>query len=390
MSLVMRLAVLAVNQVLGDRADSLLSFLDGQFGGHASRLDQALHRASDRAWRSLEVAAAAESWWGACTDLLVPADEKELRRQVRAFLDALPPDEMPAALRARVPGEIQAARVAGLIPGPLPSPAQVKAGVESLACCADQAARARREQEELAGLSRVLRPHYPALADFIDLRPRGGEPLLVGAVRYFFRREVEEDPRLSAGLAADRAEGLAAAQKAGFDGLFQALDRHGGKLESLLSGVAGQAARTLEAVEGAREDVASLREEVRRMAALLQAAVGRQQPSPTAAPPDWAGVGRLLTRVRAQPTMLDEARQLEDTAAAAGVAPGESGLPVYPQAPAEPAPPPPPAGKPVLSALFRPPAEQQQAPPPEQETQAQPPPKRRTISPLFSDKKGQE
>ncbi len=407
MSLVARLTVLAVNQVLGDRAQSLLSFIDGQFGGHASRMDQALHRASDRAWTSLEVASGGESWWDAFTGLLVQADEKELRRQVRAFLDSLPPADLPSATRAKVAGEIRAARQAGMIPGPLPSPAQVRAGVEALACCADQAARARREQDELAGLSAALRPRYPALAGFIDLRPRGGEPLLVSAVRYFFRREVENDPRLAASLAADRAEGMAAAQKAGFDGLFDALTTQGGRLESLLGDVAGLATRTLEAAEETRDDVAAMRAEMRRMAAMLQAVLERQQaPPPAQAPaksavapaavpapptplPDWMQVRRLLTRVHAQPTLVAEAQQLENAAIAAGFTPGESGLPVYPQGPSDAAPPPqPPAsGKPLLSGLFRTAAAEPAKPAEEAPPLASPPAKKRVISSLFDEKK---
>lgn len=419
MSLVIRLSVLAVHQVLGDRATSLFSFLEGQFSDQASRLDEALHRASDRAWRALELAAAGDSWWSACQGMFTPADEKALRRQVRAFLDSLPPTALPgesADFCRRVVAELKAARRVKLIPGGKASCKDVAGQLAGH----DQDQQARREQAEVAELIGTLRREgYADLAMFVGLRPQGGPPLLVAAVRYFFRREIEDDPKLAAGLTSDRLEGLASGQKAGFDGLFEALSAQGGRLEEMLDTVGTQVALTREAAEDARDGVASMREDMRRMEALLQRLMEQRAPAlaappPPAAPPtpvsvspivterhapvsgtsptvvatteevpDWEQVRRLLKRGRAAPELAGEVARLEQTARACGLGKPRpvTGLPVYPadQPTSSPAQSLPAGGKkPLISALFR---EEPAAEAPVEEAPAIS--RRRLLSPLF-------
>jgi serine/threonine protein kinase len=72
------------------------------------------------------------------------------------------------------------------------------------------------------------------LGYLIALCPPGGPPLLVLAVRYFFRRAVEDDPQLARGLIFSKLEGLQQAQKQGLDALDRMLAKHGQRLEAAL------------------------------------------------------------------------------------------------------------------------------------------------------------
>src|SRR5712692_7447080 len=72
--------------------------------------------------------------------------------------------------------------------------------------------------------------------------PRGrgegnGPPLLVIAVRYFFRREIESDRELFQGLAFAQLERLGQRQEEGFAALDDDLTQHGQRVEGLLQSV---------------------------------------------------------------------------------------------------------------------------------------------------------
>src|SRR5262249_2208165 len=89
------LALKGVGEVLG--AEGVAAGVEGaarvlvdRFMDQSQRLTRALTRANVRAWRSLEIALAGETWWNRCTGLLVSADQKALRQQVQAFLASAP------------------------------------------------------------------------------------------------------------------------------------------------------------------------------------------------------------------------------------------------------------------------------------------------------------
>src|SRR5262249_32447468 len=75
-----------------------------------------------------------------------------------------------------------------------------------------------------------------ALAHFLSLRPHGDQSMLVVAVRYFFRREVEADPQLFAALSFTQMEKLGQLLEAGYDALHTALQKNAGRLEELMEG----------------------------------------------------------------------------------------------------------------------------------------------------------
>lgn len=256
MSLYRDMALLAVRQFLGDRADSLLRFMSDRFGDHGRRLDAALRQANERAWRCLEVALAGSSWWSSCTGLLSARDEKQLKAHIQGFLASLPADQLAGdgeAFRARARTELQAARRAGLVPGPDLSARELSDEVRTFARYSDPRQLIEMDRRSVEGMAEVLRREgFADLARYVSLRPGNGPPLLVQAVRFFFRRQVEGDAQLAAGLTTDRLEGFDAHLRDGLDGLNTALTRHGDRLTELLAGVAEVVNRTHDDVQKVR------------------------------------------------------------------------------------------------------------------------------------------
>lgn len=339
MSLYRDMALLAVRQFLGDRADSMLRFMSDRFGDHGRRLDAALRKANERAWRTLEVALAGRSWWDACSGLLSPRDEKALQAHVRTFLDGLPTDERAggtAAFRARALAELQAARQAGLVPGPDLSSQQLTDEVRVFARYSDPRRLVERDHHAVAGMADTLcGAGFADLAAYVSLRPGEGQPLLVQAVRFFFRREVESDPQLSAGLTTDRLESFDAHLASGLQALHGALEQHDSRLTELLGSVAtvvhqthdrvqkvhATTRDTLEVVRDTSEEVKSLhtrmehqQAQIHQLTDLLRQVLGQRDAANPAPPPavaaaaptppagdgadDWNEVHRLLNRVQ--------------------------------------------------------------------------------------------
>jgi uracil-DNA glycosylase family 4 len=205
---------------------SVGGFLSRHFFDQSQRLTDALQKSNARAWKSLEVAVAGDSFWDRCKLVFASGDQKAFREQVRPLLAACPlaQEKGQDAFRQDCLKELRAAERAGLLN-------QGKLDPEELARRTGAFARFRQPQEllqaeydtldQMAGLLREMR--YPALAQYLSLRPARGEPLLTLAARYFFRKCVEEDAALFQGLAFAHLEGLKTAQDAGFSALNEVL-----------------------------------------------------------------------------------------------------------------------------------------------------------------------
>jgi uncharacterized coiled-coil protein SlyX len=288
MSLFRQLSLLAVYQVLGDRAESLVLFVSSNFGDHSRKVDAALRTANERAWRCLEVALAGSTWWNACQRLLTPRDEQVLRQHIEKFLAGLPQERLPAdavTFRKRALSELLSARRVGLVPGPDVSGHELADEIRAFARFTDPQKLIRQEYDAIAGMVEVLRrEQYETLANYISLRPANGPPLLVQAVRFFFRREIESDEELARGLQHERLEGIDSKLDQGLDGLNQALASHGQRLEQLLGQVTElltethkdvrvvreQVGTTLEVVSGTRDDVRQLQEQLSHQSQQMQ------------------------------------------------------------------------------------------------------------------------
>jgi serine/threonine protein kinase len=271
-SLALKGAAQAAGDVLGIGAagavaDGVVGFLNQRFVDHSQRLNKALARASDRAWRAVEVALAGNSWWDRCKRTLSTAQERAFREQVQAFLKANPLDGVDGFgqdFRVQCHAQLQAARKAGLLKPAPPPPDQLARHVGSLARFGDPAARVQAEHRTVVTIAAQFRLHgYDALATFLELRPASGPPVLAAAVHYFFQREVEHDRELFQGLAYAQLESLARGQSAGFASLAEALDEHGERLEALLADVQSVVVQT-------RADVLDVKRELQRQGQQMQ------------------------------------------------------------------------------------------------------------------------
>jgi serine/threonine protein kinase len=248
-----------------------------QFSDPSQRLNKALDRANDRAWRVLELALAGDSLWDRCKGLLAGAEYRAFRQQIQEFLAANPPRGLPvqdARARARCLDELQRARKAGLLTrGPADPQALARSAASLARYAGNPQAMIDAEWKAVEQVGELLRrQEFTLLPQLVSARLPQGQPLLVVASRYFFRREVEASPELSRSLTFSQLEGLSHAQQAGFEGLNNALTQHQHQLDQMLTGLADAIAELHGAVEQvgavaveARDTVLDVRDEMREL-----------------------------------------------------------------------------------------------------------------------------
>jgi hypothetical protein len=272
MSVVHKLCVLAVRHVVtaaskavGVDGDAAFQAVQTYFTDHSGRLSRALQNANERAWQALELALGGESFWERCKLFAARAEDKAFGLQVRAFLDAAPLPELAgkAKFRQAALDELRAARKAGLLTGDAPEPQELARRAGAFARFSDPESILKQERQATRELAdEVRRAGHGKLAWFLSRRPAQGDPLLVVAVRYFFRREIEGDPELFRGLTWAKLEGVGQAQEAGFGSLAAALDQHADRLGELLAGIQ-------DVVVATRSGVLDLQAEQRRTGEVL-------------------------------------------------------------------------------------------------------------------------
>ena len=246
MAILANLCALAVRQVIGgvsnltglvvgdDAVAGVTNFLTKHFLDNSTRLTAALEKANERAWKALEVALAGDSLWDRCKLLLASGEDKAFRAQVRPFLDACPLAELHGrdAYRQKCLQELRAASKAGQLTGGGIDPVALARRAGAFARFSDPQSLLDAEAGSLGEMGDDLRKAgYPNLAEFVSMRPQRGDPLLIVAARYFFRRAVEDDSALFQGLAFAQLERLAESQEAGFAALGDALAQHGRRVE---------------------------------------------------------------------------------------------------------------------------------------------------------------
>jgi hypothetical protein len=160
--------------------------------------------------------------------------------------------------------DLRAARKAGLLAGSLDTATLAQQG-SAFARYADPVAVLEAEWQTLGTLIEQLRTAgHRDLADFLALRPVAEMPLLVVAVRYFFRREMEDDPALMAALSFAKLEQLSSTQEAGFDALSSLLAKNTQRLDGLLEQALTLLTETHADVKEIKADLALLGQNVFR------------------------------------------------------------------------------------------------------------------------------
>jgi hypothetical protein len=251
MAIVQHLSVLAVRSLFegfcksigfeaGAAADAAVKFLGNRFTDHSARLNEALQRATSNSWRALELALAGDSWWDKVKVSLARREDQAFREQVGAFLRMTPLAGLPShppEFRQQALRDLRAAQKAGVLTAGGIDPQALAQRSSPFARFADPQALLDAEWQAIEAVIGVLRDaNYSALAHFLSLRPHGEMPMLVVSVRYFFRRELENDTQLSTALSFAQMERLAQMQEAGYDALSAAITRNTEKLEGLMEG----------------------------------------------------------------------------------------------------------------------------------------------------------
>jgi hypothetical protein len=240
MRVLFQVSALALRQVLGPGSDSALLAVGNRFADRSARLLETLKKANAQAWRAIELSLAGTSWWDKCKLAVSSGEQAAFRTQVTAFLEATPCDNLPDAgpeFRKRCLAELKAARKTRLLPGDqLGDPAALDAEAKSLARFEDPKSVLDAELTAVRRTSEELRAGgFENLGRFVGLKPPQGQPLLVVAVQYFFRKDVQADPELAAEFQFNEIEKLSQGQEAGFAGLHAALAQQGERLEGLLA-----------------------------------------------------------------------------------------------------------------------------------------------------------
>jgi hypothetical protein len=205
MSLLTRAAALVVcplvkgackvlNVPLGEGAVAgAVCFLSDRFTDQSKRLSEALEKANDRAWSAIEGALTGDAFVDRFRGAVASGDEKAFRERLLGLLDRmqLPQGLNPTVFRQRCREQLRAARSAGFLGGPVPAAGDLAQQVGAFArfdtsqkLLDAESAACRQAGTELSQAG------YGLLAFLVELRPTGGEPLLVLAARYFFYRLV--------------------------------------------------------------------------------------------------------------------------------------------------------------------------------------------------------
>ena len=246
----------------GDSASRLSTAIGGllrdRLSDASQRLSQALNQATARTWSALEAALAGESLRQRLVALTARAEDRVFAGQLRTFLATVPlgdTHDTDDAARRKALAELRHARNAGLLAPTAPEPLARFANPDELIDARDTSLRDLAAGLHAAG--------YIYLARVLAVRPIGGEPLLVVALSYFFRRAVESDGVLFRGLAVERLGNLQAGVESGFAALELALDLHGDRLAGLLDDVFEALSQTRDAVLDLRAAVSGQSEQLR-------------------------------------------------------------------------------------------------------------------------------
>ena len=216
---------------------AVTDLLSHRFTDHSQNLHRALQKAHDRAWKAIEMSLAGDSWWQSVRTRLAPAEERALQQQIVRFLQQTEPDAKEReSLRKQALAELKVARKDGLLNYQAADPKTMASQTADFARFDNPTALLEADRKDVDGIAADLRRSgYENLAAWI--LPENGPPLLAIAVRYFFRRAVEDDPQLFQGLTFAKLDELKAEQEAAFGGLNDALSTLGQRLEELLGDI---------------------------------------------------------------------------------------------------------------------------------------------------------
>jgi serine/threonine protein kinase len=258
-------------------AGSLGKMTGQQFGDQSRRLLDALRQSSQRAWNTIEIALAGNSLRERIRTIATRTEDRIFATQLQTFLATVPLGEDAHAVRTKALAELRHARKAGLLNTDLDITALEKAA-DPLARYTTPAALVDAQEQALAHVARTLHEQgYIFLARVLLVRPHGGQPLLLVALSYFFRRGVESDETLFRSLSIERLGHLQETQESGFAALELALDLQGQRVQSLLDEVQEATLQTRDAVLDLHQQVMGQNEQLRQIGQAVEQLLEQRQ-----------------------------------------------------------------------------------------------------------------
>jgi hypothetical protein len=169
-----------------------------------------------------------------------PGDEKALADQVRLFLKGSFSRLGSSSVQFRKTylAELNAARQAGLCSARRLDPKEITGQIGTFRRYTNRQGMIEGAEQVVAGIANDL-SEYPTLAYLLRQKTPEGPPLLVAAFAFFFRREVESDPKLAHGLFWDGLRQLSASQEQAFEEIGKALTTLGGRFDQVFDQLAG-------------------------------------------------------------------------------------------------------------------------------------------------------
>jgi len=274
---------LALGDLIGDETAEKLAGFGGIAGGvawllhhhfadHSQRLPRALYRSNQRAWKTLELALAGDGWLTKLKNLLTRGEDKVIAEQIRSFLEAnclKELDRHPADVRQLCLEDLHKARATGELEGGQINGAALAEEAKSWRGLQDPQDRVKGDLQAVARMAEYLKQKgYLHLGWLLDLQVHQNHSLLVVAVRYYFRREVEGNRELFQGLVFAQVEQLDQKQAKGFAELNLVLTNQGDQLETLLK----HSTEILTAAKGARDAALAARDVAKQGVDVAQSA----------------------------------------------------------------------------------------------------------------------
>ena len=168
------------------------------FKSHATELTEALRIANMSAWGALAFSLGDDS----ALDLFRNADSKELRKQMRSFLETHAPSQHSDAANPEFCRhcleELNAARKAGLLDDGGIDMADLCRHMGAFAQLANSGEILDAERTALAAVTAEFPANqYPNLRTLLELTPGNGSPFLIVAAEFFFKQQIVANDKLA-------------------------------------------------------------------------------------------------------------------------------------------------------------------------------------------------
>ena len=269
------LCTIALRYAGAEGVDRVIAICGDHLSDQGQRLTKALRDSNERAWKALEIALAGETLW----NRLDRGEERAFRQQLVAYLTQMPIPELQGKepFRKKCLRDLHDARKKALLLGRL-VPEELARRIGPMAERGDPQAVLAAEKTALNDIAAEFkRANLDGLAWLLEQQPRPGQSVLVVAVRYYFRRRVEDDEVLARLLQFTAMETLTEAQQQGFRQLDEGLKVHAGRVEEAVAGLAGAAAEIRDAALDLRSEMGQMRGEHRDFCARVLQMLERQQ-----------------------------------------------------------------------------------------------------------------